>query len=64
MFKIIKPIISITIRKNKDKGTAEKHKQLKLGNHTVTHKKEISNSIGQTISINSSKGNLSPEFTP
>ena len=51
-----------TIRKIKGRDTAEKYKHLKMGNHIYTDKKEISNIIGQTISKNSSKDNLSHKF--
>ena len=47
----------------KGKGKVEKYKHLKMGNHTFTDKKEISNIICQTISKNSSKDNMSPKFT-
>ena len=43
------------IRKIKGKCTTEKYKHLKLGNQIITDKKEIFNTIGQTISKNSSK---------
>ena len=51
------------IRKIKGKGTTEKYKHLKLGNQIITDKKEITNTIGQTISKNSSKDKMNPKFT-
>ena len=47
-------------KKIEGKGTAEKYKHLKLDSHIITDKK--SNFIGQTISKNSSKVDLSPKF--
>ena len=49
-------------KKVEGKGGAEKYKHLKLDSHIITVKKEISNIIGQTISKNSSKVDLSPKF--
>ena len=49
--------------KIKGKGTTEKYKHLKLGNQIITLKKEISNTIGQTILQNSSKDKMNPKFT-
>ena len=46
---ICPPIFNIGDIKIKGKGTAEKYKHLKQGNHIFTDKKEISNIIGQTI---------------
>ena len=34
-----------------------------MGNQIITEKKEISNTIGQTLSKNSSKDKMSPKFT-
>ena len=51
------------IRKIKGKGTTEKYKHPKLGNQIITDKKEISNTIGQTISQNSSKDKMNAKFT-
>ena len=49
-----------TIRKIEGKGSAKQNKHLKLGNHIITNKKEISNIIGQPKSKNSLKVNPSP----
>ena len=51
------------IREIKGKGTTGKYKHLKLGNQIITDKKEIFNTIGQTISKNSSKDKMNPKFT-
>ena len=51
------------IRKIKVKGNTEKYKNIKLDNQIITDKKEISNTIGQTISKKSSKDKTSPKFT-
>ena len=34
-----------------------------MGYHNITDKKDISNTIGQPISKNSSEDNMSPKFT-
>ena len=52
-----------TIRKIKGKSTAVKYKHLNLGNQIITDKNKIFNTIGQTISKNSSKDKMSPKFT-
>ena len=51
------------IRRIKGKGSGKKYQHLKIGNKIITDKKDISNTIANTISKNSSKDNVSQKFT-